>query len=140
MKQASFPTSFCVSVLRLAIGGLLIASANQSIQAHENSSKGSGPIFATSAADGGRLFVQRSPMLSRSTTITLTIDGQPAGTLVRGETYDKYITPGRHILIVTSSHSGDAWKGTLEVQAGKTYSYTAAYNAGGLVLAAVGSR
>jgi hypothetical protein len=138
MKQASF--SKPVRVLRLAICGLLIVSANRSLHASEVKPLQSNEIFATGATDGGRLFVQRSPMLGRSTTIALSIDGKPAGTIARDHAFDKYITPGRHILTATSSHSGDAWKGTLEVQAGKTYSYTAEYNAGGLVLSAVGYR
>jgi len=87
-----------VSILRLAICALLIASANQSVKARENNpSNPSGAIFATSAADGGHLLIKRSPVLGRNVSITLTIDGKLAGTVGWNRTYDRYLTPGRHI-------------------------------------------
>jgi|ERR1044071_4594138 hypothetical protein len=135
MKQMSFSTT----VLPLAICALLIASANQSVNARDNnSSNRSGTIFARSAADGGRLFIRRSPVLGRNVAISLTIDGQLAGTLTWGHTYDKYITPGRHILIVSPNRRfGDPWRATLDVRPGQTYSYSASYNVNKLVLTPV---
>ncbi len=126
---------FSVFVLRLTIGGLLLASASQSVKARENDpSNGSGAIFATSAANGGRLYIQRSPSLGANVSISLTIDGKTAGTLVRHRTYDKYITPGRHTLTASPNRAGTPWHGTLDVRAGETYSYTASYNVNKLVL------
>jgi len=130
MKQPSFS----VPLLRLAIGALLIASATPSAKARENKpTNPSGAIFATSVADGGRLFIQRSPVLGDNVTISFMIDGKVAGTLVRGRQYDRYITPGRHIL-TASPTGGGAWQGILNVRAGETYSYTASYNVYNLVL------
>ena len=138
MKQLRFPTLFSVPILCLALCASLIASANQSVKAREsNSSNPSGAIFATSAADGSRLVVRRSPVLGHNVRITLTIDGQLAGTLVRGHTFDRYITPGRHILTASPSRSGDPWKGTLDMRPGKAYSYTASFNVNKLVLTPV---
>jgi hypothetical protein len=139
MKQASFSGP----VLLLATCALLIASANQSVNAHDNnSSNRSGAMFATSAADGGRLFIKRSPVLGRNVAITLTIDGKLAGTLTWGHTYDRYIAPGRHILIVSPNRRfGDPWQAILDVRRGQTYSYIAAFNVNKLVLTPVtGSR
>ena len=119
----------------LALGALLLASANQSVDARENHpSNPSGAIFATSAADGGRLFIRRSPSLGVNVTMTLMIDGKIAGTLVRGKTYDRYITPGRHILTASPSGTGGDYQGILEVRVGETYSYTASYNVNKLIL------
>lgn len=142
MKKVSFFTRSCVPVLRLAICGLLIASANQSVNAKEsNSPRSSGAIFATSAAEGGRLVIRRSPTLGDNVAISILIDGKPAGTLVRARTYDRYITPGRHTLTASPTRSRDDWQGTLNVRAGETYSYTASYNVNRLVLTPVsGSR
>jgi hypothetical protein len=137
MKQLSFS----VHVLRLALTALLIVSANQSASARDkNSSSPSGAIFATNAADGGRLFIGRSPLLGENVSISLWIDGKVAGTLMQSRTFDRYITPGRHIL--TASPTGGAgWQGTLNVRAGETYFYTASYNTNKLVLTPVsGSR
>jgi hypothetical protein len=137
MKQLSFS----LPVLRLALGALLIASANQSADARDkNSPNPSGAIFATSAADGGRLFISRSPVLGDNVGISLRIDGQVAGTLMRNRTFDRYITPGRHIL-TASPTGGGVWQGTLDVRRGETYSYTASYNVYKIVLTPVsGSR
>ena len=137
MKQLSFSFPF----LRLAIGALLIASAAQSANADDKkTSNPSGAIFATSAADGGRLFIGRSPVLGSNVAISLRIDGKVAGTLMRNRTFDRYITPGRHILTASPTGQG-AWQGTLEVRRGETYSYTASYNVNKLVLTPVsGSR
>src|SRR5438045_5246439 len=121
MKQVSFSAPVLI-----LIGALLITSANQSVNARDNnSSNRSGAIFATSAADGGRLFIRRSPVLGRDVAIALTIDAQLAGTLTSGHTYDRYITPGRHILIVSPNRSSGAWQATLDVRPGQTYSYSA---------------
>lgn len=127
---------FSIPVLRLAIGALLITCASQSVNARENNpSNPSGAIFATSAADGGRLVIKRSPLLGEL-GISLMLDGKVAGTLVRGQIYDRYITPGRHTL--TASSSGSApWRGTLDVRPGETYSYRASYNVNKLVLTPV---
>jgi hypothetical protein len=136
MKQTSFSAPFSIRVfLRLAICAVLVASANPSAHAREaNSSNQSGAIFATSAADGGRLVIKRSPLLGLNIAISLMIDGKVAGTLVRGQVYDRYLTPGRHILTASCSGSGQPWQGTLDVRPGETYSYSASYNVNRLVL------
>ena len=138
MKQTKFSTLFSIPAFRLAICALFIASANQSVNAREpNASKPSGAIFATSAADGGRLVVRRSPLLGLNLTVSLMIDGKTAGALVRGQVFDRFITPGRHTLTALPNGSGDAWHGTLDVRPGETYSYTASYNVNTLVLTPV---
>lgn len=140
MKQIRSSAPCSVRVLRLAICALLIASTHQSVNARENnSSNPSGAIFATSAADGGRLFIRRSPLLGANVTISLMIDGKVAGTLVRARSYDRFITPGRHVLTAFGT-SGDKWQGTLDVRSGETYSYSASYNVDRLVLTPVGPR
>lgn len=142
MKQLHFSAPFSVPVLRLAICALLIASAHQSVNALEsNSPNRSDAIFATSAADGGRLFMRRSPVLGYNVAIAITIDGKPAGTLMWGHTYDRYITPGRHILTALPTGLGGEWRTVLDVRPGQTYSYSAVYTVNKLVLTPVtGSR
>ena len=93
----------------------------------------SGAIFATSAADGGRLVIKRSPVLGYKSRVDITIDGKAAGILARGHTYDRYITPGRHTLTATPS-MGSAWRTVLDVRAGETYSYSASFSVTRLVL------
>ena len=141
MKRISLCVPFSIPVLRLAICALFIATASQRVDAREsNSPNPTGAIFATSSATGGRLVIQRSPVLGDNVAITLMIDGQVAGTLVRGRTYDRYITPGRHTLTALPNRSRGTWQGTLDVRPGKTYSYSASYNVNKLVLTPIGPR
>lgn len=131
MKQVSLPSIFSIVVSRVAICMLLVV-ATQSLFAREAaSSKG---IFATGAADGGRLIIKRSPVMAHNAAVTIMIDGKPAGTLSRNSGYDRYITPGVHTLTASPNRSGDPWHGTLNVRAGETYSYTASYNVNKVVL------
>jgi hypothetical protein len=133
MKQLGFS----VPILRLAIGALLITSATESANARDkNSSNPGDAIFATSAADGGRLFIRRSPVLGENVSVSLRIDGKVVGTLVQSRTFDRYITPGRHIL-TASPTGGGVWQGTLDVRPGGTYSYSASYNVNKIVLTPV---
>jgi hypothetical protein len=134
MKQPKFSAPFSFPILRLAICALLIASANQSVKAAEpKSSNPSGATFATSAADGGRLYIRRSPVLGENVTITVRIDGKVAGTLVKARNLDRYIAPGHHTLTASPTGGGE-WKGTLNVRQGETYNYSASYNVNGIVL------
>jgi hypothetical protein len=131
MKQPSLPTP----ILLLLIALLLLASAPPSLHASDKSSStGNAAIFAKTPAEGGRLLITRSPTLGRNVTITLRIDGQLAGSLGWGRSYDRSITPGRHILTASATRTGSAWQATLDVRPGQTYSYSAAYSVDRLVL------
>ena len=133
MKQIRFSAPFSIAVLRLAICALLLTTASQSVNAREAKSSSPSSPTATSAADG-RLVIKRSPLLGLNVSIALTIDGKRAGTLVRGQIYDRPITAGRHVLIASYSGSGEVWQATLDVRPGETYSYSASYNVNRLVL------
>jgi hypothetical protein len=122
------PKNFSTPMLLLAVCTLLVAScANPNVN-NANAS------LATSAADGGRLFIKPSPVLGDNVFITVSIDGQIAGTLMPTGTFDRYIKPGRHVVKASPNKIGDAWQATLDVHAGQTYSYVADYNINRLVL------
>jgi hypothetical protein len=128
-------------MLRVAVCALLAAGATSNLFARENdSSHLRGTTFAATAADGGRLVIRRSPTLGDNVSITLRIDGTMAGTLTRGRTFDRFITPGRHTLSALPNRSHSPWRGTLNVAAGGTYTYTASYNVSELVLTPTTSR
>jgi hypothetical protein len=134
MKYVRFSVS-----ATLAIAALLITSAQQRAVAKENKAPApSGEIFATGPTDGGRLYINRSPLLGVNVAVTIKIDGKPAGTLMRNRTYDRYITPGHHTLTALPSGTGGDYEGTLDVRAGQTYSYTASYNVNKLLLTPTG--
>jgi hypothetical protein len=122
-------------VLLLTACILFIASTNQTAYARDNkSSSQPRAIFATNAIDGGRLIIKYSPTLGINVAIVLTIDGKLVGPLVRGHIFDRYLTPGRHILVASPNRLAGDWQGVLHVRAGHTYTYIARYNVSRLVL------
>lgn len=134
MKRSCLPAP----ILVLVISAVLIGNADRSLNARNNdASAESGVIFATTAADGGRLLIKRSPVLGDNIAVAVTIDGKPAGTVRRGQTYERYLAPGRHVLTVSPNRLRGPWHATLEVRAGETYSYVASYNVNKLVLTPV---
>ena len=136
MKQIRFSAPFSILVLRLAICALLIASANQSVNARESkSSNPSGAIFATSAADGGRLVIKRSPVLGYNVS-DFPHDRRQARRNARAGPHLRQVHYARSPYFdrVSQSLGGDMADGTLDVRPGETYSYTASYNVNKLVL------
>ena len=113
-------------MLLLAVSAFFVAGAIQPVHAHDHNSSQS--VFAAGATDGARLYIKRSPVLAYNISITIMIDGQVAGTLVRARTFDRYIKPGRHVVVASPNRLRGDWTGTIDVQAGKTYPYIASYN------------
>ena len=114
---------------------LAMGCAIQTLEARENkAASDNGAIFANGPADGGRLVIKRSPVLMYDMAVAITIDGKPAGNIRRGHTYDRFITPGRHVLAAFPKASAPAWRTTLDVRVGQTYTYLARYSINKLVL------
>jgi hypothetical protein len=131
MKRFSTP----VPILILVLSAVLIVTANRSLNARETKvSIDSNVIFAATAGDGGLLVIRRSPVLGSNVTVTVTIDGKPVGIVRRGQIYERFLTTGRHVLLVSPNALGDPWRATLDVRAGETYSYTVSYRNDGLML------
>ena len=107
---------------------LVVAVVSPVLQARENPSSGQSEIFASGLADGGRLYIRRSPTLGHNVSISIRIDGKVAGALVRGRSFEKYIKPGRHVLVASPNRLWGDWTGGVEIQRGKTYTYIASYN------------
>ena len=104
-----------------------------------NQAGSSGGTAATSAGakTGGHLIVNRIPNFGANLGLVILVDGAEVGTVAEGGTYSGYLTPGQHVLAATVSPlragSGQPQK-TLTVQAGQTYSFTAAWSGGDLSL------
>lgn len=114
-----------LSILFLIVCAFLLG-ANDTIYARD--------IFASGHHDGGRLIIKRSPVLAYNITLTLKIDGRVAGTLVRGQVFDRYITPGQHVLVASPNRLRGDWQGAINVRPGHTYSYQVTYNVNRIVL------
>ena len=92
---------------------------------------------ATAPPNSGHLLVYRVPNFGTDIGLILSIDGKDVGSFTEGTNYDGYLSAGQHRLTArpdpnrTGARSGRA---TLTVQAGKTYSYTAAWSGSNLAL------
>ena len=81
---------------------------------------------AMSNQSGGRLIVHRAPNMGAG--LILSVDGVRVATIRYGNTYDGYLTPGRHVVSAVPAPNQVRQAPasvTLTVENGQTYSYTA---------------
>ena len=80
--------------------------------------------FEYSRSSDGRLRMKHSPVLGINIPIAVWIDGMPAGSFGKGHVFERYLTPGRHVLYAARpGRLYDSWHGTLDVRPGRTYSF-----------------
>jgi len=87
--------------------------------------------------NSGHLLVYRAAKFGYRLNLVLSVDGKDVASLIEGQSYDGYLPAGQHVLSarVTPNKTGaHPARQTLTVQAGHTYSYTAALSGGNLVL------
>src|SRR3954467_2991178 len=104
----------CSSVvaLILSVGGLFLASANQSV---------AGQSEYYSRGGEGVLRMKHSPVLGLNIPIAVWIDGREAGAFAKGHIYERTLSPGLHTLYASRpSRMSDSWYGTINVQPGQT--------------------
>src|SRR2546430_2202835 len=117
--------SSIINILSLACAGLIFAgcATNQATT----------PIPANS----GRLLVNRVANFGSNMSLVLSVDGKDVGSFTEGRSYSGYLPAGQHVIIarVDPNRTGTRpGKKTVTVQAGHTYSYTAAWSGSNLVL------
>src|SRR5437867_9136646 len=88
-------------------------------------------------ANSGHLIVTRVANFGADLGLVLSVDGKDVGSFTEGRSYSGYLSAGQHRLTArvdpNRTGTGPARK-TLTVQAGQTYSYTAAWSGQRLVL------
>jgi len=87
--------------------------------------------------NSGHLIVNRVANFGSDLSLVLSVDGKDVGSFPEGRNYDGYLPAGPHVLTarVDPFQAGKRpGRKTLTVQAGQTYSYTAAWSGGNLVL------
>ena len=88
-------------------------------------------------ANSGHLIVTRVANFGTNLSLVLSVDGKDVGSFTEGRSYSGYLPAGQHQITArvdpnpSGKHPG---KTTLTVQAGQTYSFTAAWSGGKLVL------
>jgi len=88
-------------------------------------------------ANSGHLVVTRVANFGTDLSLVLSVDGKDVGSFTEGRNYDGYLSAGQHVLTarVDPNRVGTRpGRKTLTVKAGQTYSYTAAWSGGNLVL------
>jgi hypothetical protein len=97
-----------------------------------------GPGAATAAPpNSGHVLIYRVANFGEDMALVVSVDGKDVGSFTEGANYSGYLPAGQHRLTVHAepnrTGAGPGRK-TLNVQAGQTYSYTAAWSGGNLVL------
>ena len=117
--------SLIIHMLSLACAGLIFTGCA--------TSQSTAPIPANS----GHLVVTRVANFGTDLSLVLSVDGKDVGSFTEGRNYDGYLSAGQHVLTarVDPNRVGTRpGRKTLTVKAGQTYSYTAAWSGGNLVL------
>ena len=120
--------SSIIHIVSLACAGLIFTgcATNQT-----------GPGTAAPPANAGHLIVTRVANFGSDLSLVVSVDGKDVGSFTEGRSYSGYLPAGQHVIVIrvdpnlTAARPG---KKTLTVQAGQTYSYTAAWSGGNLVL------
>jgi len=97
-----------------------------------------GPGAATAQPpNSGHVLIYRVANFGEDMALVVSVDGKDVGSFTQGGNYSGYLPAGQHQLTVRAepnrTGAGPGRK-TLTVQAGQTYSYTAAWSGGNLRL------
>jgi hypothetical protein len=117
--------SLITHILSLACAGLIFTGCA--------TNQATAPIPANS----GHLIVTRVANFGADLGLVLSVDGKDVGSFTEGAQYSGYLPAGQHRLTarVDPNRTGTApARKTVTVQAGQTYSYTAAWSGQKLVL------
>ena len=95
------------------------------------------PGAATAPPNSGHLLVYRVPNFGTDLGLILSVDGKDVGSFTEGRNYDGYLPAGQHVItarVDPNRNGARPGRKTLTVQAGQTYSFTAAWSGENLVL------
>jgi hypothetical protein len=97
-----------------------------------------GPGAATAPPpNSGHVLIYRVANFGENLALVVSVDGKDVGSFSEGRNYSGYLSAGQHVITARADpHQPGARPGrkTLSVQAGQTYSYTAAWSGGNLRL------
>jgi len=85
---------------------------------------------ATPPPNSAHLLIYRVPNFGTFVNLAISVDGKEVGTLTEGQHYDGYLSAGQHRLTLRVAPNRvdiAPLQKELTVQAGQTYSYTAAW-------------
>ena len=118
--------SSIVRILSLACAGLIAGCATNQPGA-----------ASAPPPNSGHVLIYRVANFGSNLSLVVSVDGKDVGSYTEGRNYSGYLPAGQHTLSArVDPNPGGKRPGrkTLAVQAGQTYSYTAAWSGGKLVL------
>ena len=122
--------NMCSAILLLIVSLFFSAfAAGQATAADSRSSHAAAPSQAPA-----RLIIRRNPNLGVNVIARLWIDGQRAGSIGYGHTFEGFLAPGHHILAVVASPSARwpiPWQLPVDLRSGQTYGFTAVTDGSG---------
>jgi hypothetical protein len=114
-------------ILSLACAGLILSVCETT-----------GPrAVAAPPPNSGHILIYRVANFGTDLGLVVSVDGKDVGSFTEGANYDGYLPAGQHqVTVRVDPNRTDAGPGrkTLNVQAGQTYVYTAAWSGGSLAL------
>ena len=117
--------SSIIHILSLACAGLIFTGCA--------TNQATAPIPPNS----GHLLINRVANFGADLSLVVSVDGKDVGSFTEGRNYSGYLSAGQHTIIARCDpNPGGKRPGrkTITVQAGHTYSYTAAWSGTNLVL------
>jgi hypothetical protein len=87
--------------------------------------------------NSARLLVNRVANFGSDLSLVVSVDGKDVGSFTEGRNYSGYLSAGQHVITIrVDPNPGGKRPGrkTLTIQAGQTYSYTAAWSGQNLIL------
>ena len=117
---------------------LMAACASLAFIGCSSNQQASSSMTGTShSANSGQLIVGRSANFGGITTVLVSIDGTQVATIPRGQKYRGWLAAGKHVVsanIAPNNLNSPEVRKTVEVVAGKTYSFTATWRGDGMAL------
>ena len=95
------------------------------------------PSAATAPPNSGHMLIYRVANFGTDLSLVVSVDGKDVGSFTEGRSYSGYLAAGQHHITVRvdpNPSGARPGKATVTVQAGHTYSYTAAWSSGHLAL------
>ena len=97
-----------------------------------------GPGAATAPpVNSGHVLIYRVANFGENLALVVSVDGKDVGSFTEGRSYSGYLSAGQHVITARADPNQPGarpGRKTLTVQAGQTYSYTAAWSGGNLRL------
>jgi hypothetical protein len=116
-----------IYIVSLACAGLILSACETT-----------GPGAATAPPpNSGRLLINRVANFGSDLSLIISVDGKDVGSFTEGRSYSGYLPAGQHVITArvdpnqTGARPG---RKTLTVTAGQTYSFSAGWSGGNVVL------